>query len=378
MVKTGLKRVDRLFLRDRRAVWGTALTLLALIVWLDYATGVEVDFDFFYLLPIFLVSWYAGTRQGMLLAALAAGVWGGADLLSRHAQGTALSGPHILLWNLTIVAASFVVVALALARLHVALKHEVEMARLKTELLSLVSHEFNNALTSMGMALLLLRVNDGAEQRAKVFGVLDRIHRVLKTTVSNFLNQARMESGRFRLDIKQIELRGVVRDTLELLQPLSLQKGQDLRLDFPEKPIPVSADPDALSLVMSNLIGNAIKYTPDKGRVTVRLRALGDPAREAEVSVEDTGIGIAAEDQEAVFRGFYRSAQGQKQAKGFGVGLKLSREILEAHESGLKVESELGKGSRFYFSLPVCSPGCPKFGAGLCHRCRQRNPEPTL
>ena len=251
-----------------------------------------------------------------------------------------------------------------------------DASQLKSDMLSLVSHEFNNSLTSMGLALILLRENDTVpDQRHNLYLILERIQRLLKTTVGNFLNQARMQSGKFRLDIRQIELRRLVAEALELMRPLAEQKGLDLRLECPETVFPVTADPDAMMLVLSNLIGNAIKYTPGPGRVSVRLKPIsGDPPQEVEVSVEDTGIGIAAEDQEAIFRGFYRTGESQKTAKGYGLGLMVCRQIMEGHGSSLQVESRLGQGSCFHFRLPICRLDCPNRKTGLCHRCRSRNP----
>jgi signal transduction histidine kinase len=124
-------------------------------------------------------------------------------------------------------------------------------------------------------------------------------------------------------------------------------------------------------VVLSNLIGNAIKYTPKGGQVTVSLETVTEGVR---VKVRDTGIGIAPEDQQTVFSGFYRTPEGKTQAKGYGLGLMVSRQILESHGSALKLESQPGKGSRFYFDLPTCPPDCPNRDAGACHRCRRRNP----
>jgi len=368
------KKLNGLLARDRRAAWAAGICLLAIIGWADYATGIEYGFGLFHLIPIALLTWHLGIGPGLFMSALAAGAWAVADLLPRLASGSAFPRLHVTLWNAAVALGLFIFMTAIISQLKKALEHEKALARLKAELLSLVSHEFNNSLTSMGMALLLLRENDDApDQRRRIYPVLERIHRILKTTVSNFLNQARMQSGRFQLDIKQCELRRVVRDTLDLMAPLSEQKELDLYLEFPEETIPVNADPDALALVMSNLIGNAIKYTPNKGRVTVRLKP-ADSEPEVEVSVEDTGIGIAAQDRDAIFAGFYRTREGKKEAKGFGMGLKICREILETHGSFLKVESEPGRGSRFYFRLPICPPDCPHRNAGLCHRCRRRNP----
>ncbi len=368
-----LDNLNRRLAKDARLTWAVSLSLLVLTTLCDYGTGLEYGFGLFYLLPVAIVAWHLGRSAGLAVAVLAALCWGLADLLPRMLAGQAEAQFHKTVWNAVIGSGMYAALVLALARLKEALAREREMQRLKSDLLSVVSHEFNNSLTSMGMALILLREGDAdQEQRRKIYPVLERIHRVLKTTVANFLNQSRMQSGRLQLDIKRVELRRLVAEVLELMRPLADQKDISLRLDFPEAVIPVSADPDSVLLVMSNLIGNAIKYTPKNGRVTVSLKPSGDES--VRVGVEDTGIGIAPEEQEAVFSGFYRTPEGKKQARGYGLGLKVSRQILESHGSSLRLESAPGRGSRFYFDLPVCPPDCPNRDAGYCHRCRRRNP----
>jgi signal transduction histidine kinase len=130
----------------------------------------------------------------------------------------------------------------------------------------------------------------------------------------------------------------------------------ELRLDFPNSPVPVNADPDALSVVMSNLIGNAFKYTPDGGTVTIRITTEPSAAR-ARVSVEDTGIGISEADLAKITSGFYRTEGGRQAARGFGVGLKVTRELLESQHSKLEIDSAPGRGSTFSFQLPLWMEG---------------------
>lgn len=368
-----LDNLNRRLAGNVRLSWAASLSLLVLTTLCDYGTGLEYGFGLFYLLPVAIAAWHLGRGAGLFLAVLAALCWGLADLLPLMLAGRAEARLHKTVWNALIGSGMYAALVLALAQLKEALAREREMQRLKSDLLSVVSHEFNNSLTSMGMALLLLREQDEEpEKRRQIYPVLERIHRVLKTTVANFLNQSRMQSGRLQLDIRRIELRRLVAEVLEFMRPLADQKEISLRLDFPEAVIPASADPDAVLLVLSNLIGNAIKYTPKKGRVTVSLKPA--EAGRVRVCVEDTGIGIAPDEQEAVFSGFYRTPEGKKQAKGYGLGLMVSRQILESHGSALKLESQPGRGSRFYFDLPTCPPDCPNREAGACHRCRIRNP----
>jgi two-component system phosphate regulon sensor histidine kinase PhoR len=147
-------------------------------------------------------------------------------------------------------------------------------------------------------------------------------------------------------------MRSVARETLLLLQPLIESKKLRLATDFPSTPVPVRADSEALSLIMSNLITNAVKYTPSGGSITIRIAV--EPSGVL-FSVADTGIGIAPQDMEKILSGSFRTEESRKVAKGFGIGLMLVRELVERHGSHLKIESAPGRGSRFYFHLPLAT-----------------------
>ncbi|MBU2529647.1 MAG: ATP-binding protein [Elusimicrobia bacterium] len=106
-----------------------------------------------------------------------------------------------------------------------------------------------------------------------------------------------------------------------------------------------------MSLAISNLLSNAIKYSPNNETIVIAIRKVDKNF--AEISINDHGIGIDQEDFKKIFSGFYRTDKGIKEAKGFEIGLKLTKDILELHNSTLKLESKIGKGSRFYFTLPL-------------------------
>jgi signal transduction histidine kinase len=223
-------------------------------------------------------------------------------------------------------------------------------------MVSLVSHEFGNSLTTMRLALTLLREakGEGAEaDRASSLAVMDRVIAHLTSTTANFLNLIRLEGGRFRPQLRRTRMRTVTHEALALLEPIIESKKVALRLDFPEVGVPVRADPDALSVVMANLIGNAFKYTPNGGSVTIRIAVEKTTPACALVSVEDTGIGIAPEDRERILSGDYRTREAMRVAKGYGVGLRVVSELLESQGSSLGLESEPGKGSRFFFRIPL-------------------------
>lgn len=230
-------------------------------------------------------------------------------------------------------------------------ERERETNRLKSQLVSGVSHEFNNALAVIHTAHVLLQENNQSAADAPWHEMLEANIRALSAMATNLLNLGRLESGKFNLETQRVELAPLLSGALERLAVIGRRKGLNVLLELEPNLPAVMADPEALPLVVANLLTNAFKYTNEGGEVALGARRLPDGG--AEVFVRDTGIGIAAEDRKKIFAGYYRTEQGKKTAKGFGVGLALSRMILEAHGTLLELESAPGKGSRFYFALPA-------------------------
>jgi two-component system sensor histidine kinase VicK len=177
----------------------------------------------------------------------------------------------------------------------------------------------------------------------------------LSRTVSNLLNIGRLESGKLALRKRQMDMGAILKEGVDLLAIPAENKEIRVSLEVPGPPLPVYADPEALNLVITNLLSNAIKYTPEKGSVRVGIRRDSSPggAGLVQVYVSDTGIGITPDEKEQVFSGYYRSERGQHMAKGFGIGLSLAKSIITAHGGELDLESEVGKGSTFSFTLPL-------------------------
>jgi signal transduction histidine kinase len=329
--------------------------VMLLSVWtLDLRTPVEASMSIFYLLPIMYVSWFCGGAWGYAAALFAAAAWYKGQILS----GPAYASASILWWNTAVRLGYFVlmvVMAQIVNRLHHLSEHEREVSQLKSDMISLVSHEFGNSLTVFNLSLVILMESQGADdeaERQRCYANLTRVYTHLSGAVTNFLNLNRIESGRFVPHLGETALRTVAHAAIAQLSPLFESKGVSLRLDFPAERVPVKADPDALSVIMSNLIGNAVKYTPAGGAVTVRI-ATDAGAGTTLISVEDTGIGISQADRLLITSGFFRTEDGQKAAKGFGVGLKVTLELLKTLGSRLEIESEPGRGSKFSFRLPL-------------------------
>jgi len=233
---------------------------------------------------------------------------------------------------------------------------EQDLVKFKTNLVSMVSHEFNNALGVLNGVSFLLEESEPAgviAKRAEYYTMLKSTIRALSMAAKNLLNMGRLETGHFAINRRMTDLGPVLKGTIGRLGLLSEGKGIRVTLALPETSVMVNADPEALTLVATNLLGNAIKYTPEKGSITIGLRR--DPSAPEQICVyfQDSGIGISREEQERIFSPYYRTESGKKAAQGFGVGLALATSVIEAHGSALKVESEPGKGSTFSFILPA-------------------------
>ncbi|HAH08032.1 MAG TPA: hypothetical protein DCM05_16150 [Elusimicrobia bacterium] len=241
-------------------------------------------------------------------------------------------------------------------RLSSELKNVNAVARLKGDIVSIISHESSNALSIIGGVLALLRETDQSlnEKRRGFYDTAQISIRSLALQTQSLLNMGRLESGKLALRFKSVSVPGTVQECLERLKILYERKGQRIVLEVPEQGLWVRADPDALALVLTNLLSNAIKYTPDQGCITLTGLVDPDDPTRARISVKDTGIGISAEDQQRVLSGYFRTEAGKAAAKGVGVGLSLARKILEAHYSVLLVESSPGQGTTFRFSMRLC------------------------
>ncbi len=277
--------------------------------------------------------------------------------LERFASGWELGKP----WTLQPTAASPEVHSLVSCirdmaqRLNNQYRQVSELEHIKSQLVAMISHEFNNSLTVVLGILSLLQESEEkmTERKTHYYDTLKSNLRSLSIISTNLLNMGRLESGNFAVNPRRIEMRNILQDSLQRLEILYKRKNLQVFLELPEKPIPVKGDPEALTLVVTNLLSNAIKYTPEGGRITVGIVREHGYSDRLQVYIEDTGIGIPAEDLSRIFSGYYRTDSSKKTAKGFGVGLVLAKLIVEAHHGTLQVESEPGRGARFFFALPV-------------------------
>ncbi len=234
---------------------------------------------------------------------------------------------------------------------------EVQAERAKTEFVSMVSHELRTPMTSIkGYVDLLLMgaagfMTEDAQRFLKI--VSSNVDR-LTILVNDLLDISRIESGRMKIEPQPMRVEEVIEQVIAEMEARAIEKRLTLTADVPADLPPVYADPDRVTQVLANLVANACHYTLHDGRVNVSAARQGEMVR---ITVEDTGIGIAPEDIDRVFDRFFRADDPVVQnAPGTGLGLSIVKSLVEMQGGEVSVESELGRGSKFTFTIPVYAP----------------------
>jgi signal transduction histidine kinase len=251
------------------------------------------------------------------------------------------------------------------AQLKQAQEHIAELeARdsLKTQFLANISHDLRTPLTAVITHAEILR--DGilgaltARQLESIGGIING-GRQLLDQVGEILTYARGAANQLTLSPSQFELAAVVAQLTALNESLVSRKGLQLVAEVPPELEPVTADREKVTHIVGNLLGNAIDFTPRGGKVWIRAQRISTGASSAECLIEvgDTGIGIDPEHHELVFREFAQvDSSASRQHHGTGLGLTIARKLVELHGGRIWLESELGEGSRFYFTIPYPAP----------------------
>jgi two-component system, chemotaxis family, sensor kinase Cph1 len=221
----------------------------------------------------------------------------------------------------------------------------------KEQLLAMVSHDLKNPLHSIMVGVTLVQRTLPPEFVGKASTVLAGMQRSTQSMshlINDLLSIAKLESGSVELETQEESAAALIEDAHQLLLPIAVEKGVLLQIaSHSARDVRVICDRDRVLQVLSNLMGNAVKFTPEGGTVTCWVTEGG---REARFSIADTGPGIAQENLEYVFDRFWQARQTQR--LGTGLGLSIAKTLVTAHGGRIWAESELGKGSTFQFTLP--------------------------
>ncbi len=279
---------------------------------------------------------FAGRYKGATIESLAQ---------EQFRNGLALSG--------AVLCCLILAIALSLR----AMAREAKLAELKSAFVSNVSHEMKTPLSLIRMfaeTLELGRVKE-PEKLQEYYSVIHSESWRLSQLVDRVLDFSRIESGRKQYKFAEADVAGIVEDVLSTYEPQIVSSGFTLAVDAPPHLSPALVDAEAISRALLNLVDNAMKYSSDRKKLSVRVSECG---KEILIEVADRGIGIAESEQERIFEKFYRVSNGLvHDTKGSGLGLTLTKHIVEAHGGRIHVDSRPGHGSRFTISVPLGPPG---------------------
>jgi PAS domain S-box-containing protein len=233
-----------------------------------------------------------------------------------------------------------------------------ELDKMKSDFVSNVSHELRTPLTSIKGSVdnMLDGLTGSLNEKqvrylTRIKSNTDRLSRL----INDLLDLSRIESGRVEIRSTTLSLAALAEEVAEQLKSLATEKLIQIEVPSPDPNLTVWADRDKVTQVLMNLIGNAVKFTPQNGKVTVTVKKNDDDY--VQISVDDTGPGILAEDRNKIFSKFYQVDNIEKEKpKGSGLGLAISKALVEMQGGKIWVESEVGKGSKFYFTLPARQP----------------------
>jgi PAS domain S-box-containing protein len=226
-----------------------------------------------------------------------------------------------------------------------------ELDRLKSDFVHTVSHDLRSPLTSvLGYTELLERVGPLNEQQRDFLQKLQGSVHHITTLVNDLLDLGRLEAG-FDTRREHVQLEGVLNYTVDTFDAQIKKKNIELSVEMDDDLLPIRANPIRIRQMLDNLVGNAIKYSPEGGRIQITVRHMSD--QQLIIEVKDSGPGIPSNEQGRIFEKFYRASNVPAKAAGSGLGLAIVKSIVESHQGRVWVESTIGQGAAFFVVLPV-------------------------
>jgi PAS domain S-box-containing protein len=267
--------------------------------------------------------------------------------------------------------ASRAALAIDNARLYVDAQHA---AQARQEVLHVVSHDLRNSLNAalLHIDVLLAEMPEPARRARGPIHVeaIQRAAQQMQRMVQDLLDVETIQSGRLSVRLQPVEVPRLVEEAVETLRPLAADKHLELRVELDPDLPPLPADAGRIQQVLVNLIGNAIKFTSHSGRIQVQVTR-GTDGAEARFRIADSGYGIPAGELPHIFTRYWQGAHSRQIGRGAGLGLAIAKGIVEAHGGRIWAESQVGKGSDFYFTLPAENPAAGAVVDGAGERARR-------
>ncbi|MBC7930513.1 MAG: ATP-binding protein [Rubrivivax sp.] len=233
-----------------------------------------------------------------------------------------------------------------------------ELSAMKEEFLALTTHDLRSPLTVISGVINFFtsgRLGDLTPEQKNMVQMMERNTQNLIELVNDLLDASKLESGTLRLETVSVDLRGLTEELREQMHPLARDKEIALEEAIPKDLPPLRADRAKLRRILVNLLSNALKFTPKGGRIELSAERAGDFVR---VSVADNGVGMAPDDVKDIFDKYTQaSSRATRSEKGTGLGLYITRQLVELQGGKISVESEVGKGSTFSFTIPTAEQG---------------------
>jgi PAS domain S-box-containing protein len=238
-----------------------------------------------------------------------------------------------------------------------------EVDRMKSEFLSLASHQLRSPLSSIKWSLEVLQENKGENLTDTQVELMETVHKATEqmiTLVNTLLNISRIESGRIIIDPKPTDLRVLIQNIIEEVDHRLKLKNQTINIDFQNNIPQIDIDPKLVRHIYVNLITNALKYSPEGKNIDIKVYTEGDNVVSM---IKDSGYGIPADEQEKIFKKFFRAKNiVTKDTEGTGLGLYLVKQIVNASQGKIWFESKEDAGTTFWFTMPLAGSS-PKQGA---------------